>query len=211
MSVSHQQLIAFLEQYQGRDVTAKIEELAEARSAVHISNGDWSESDVSPGVARAFCEGLGIKIGKERRWNNKIGSYTPETDESEAIIEREWYGQGYIFKDDEAFYNHLDKVCYVPELHDGGYTRQDFLDLVNGRVDFAEELYFMVDWQSPETLLNEWVPEEWDACPKCGWFYSSYDVHEKVPPVDPHCEKCGANLEELVEIETKKGEEQRNG
>jgi hypothetical protein len=33
----------------------------------------------------------------------KIGSYIPETGETEAVIEREFYGQGYIFKDEEAY------------------------------------------------------------------------------------------------------------
>jgi hypothetical protein len=44
-------------------------------------------------------------------------------------------------------------------------------------------------------------------CPKCGWFYSAYDVHEKVPPDDPRCVKCGANLEELIELEGSKHNE----
>lgn len=57
----------------------------------------------------------------------KIGSYTPETDEAEAVIDREYYRQGFIFKDEEAFLNFPDKVCYVPELSDEGYTRQSFL------------------------------------------------------------------------------------
>ena len=56
----------------------------------------------------------------------KIGSYTPETDETEAIIERDYFQQGWIVKDEEAFLKFPDKVCYVPELSDEGYTRQDF-------------------------------------------------------------------------------------
>ena len=44
----------------------------------------------------------------------KIGSYTPETDETEAIIERDYFQQGWIVKDEEAFLHYPDKVCYVP-------------------------------------------------------------------------------------------------
>ena len=44
----------------------------------------------------------------------KVGSYTPpdENGEGEKIV-REFYGQGMIFKDDEAFYDteHPDRVC----------------------------------------------------------------------------------------------------
>lgn len=46
----------------------------------------------------------------------KVGGYTPENGSREAVIDREYYGQGWIFKDEEAFLLHLDQVCYVPEL-----------------------------------------------------------------------------------------------
>ena len=84
----------------------------------------------------------------------KIGSYTPETEEQEAVIDREYYRQGWIFKDEEAFHHYPERVCYVPELSDEGYTRQDFLDMCNGQEDVAALLFESVDWQSPETLLN---------------------------------------------------------
>ena len=49
----------------------------------------------------------------------KIGSYTPPDNDGkgEKII-REFYGQGMIFKSDEAFYDteHPDRVCYIPEF-----------------------------------------------------------------------------------------------
>lgn len=67
----------------------------------------------------------------------KVGGYTPENEEREAIIEREYYGQGWIFKDEEAFLLYPDQVCYVPELLDSAYTQQDFLNLCNGQEKFA--------------------------------------------------------------------------
>ena len=46
----------------------------------------------------------------------KVGGYTPETEDTEAVIDRDYYRQGWIFKDEEAFLHYPDKVCYVPEL-----------------------------------------------------------------------------------------------
>ena len=44
----------------------------------------------------------------------QIGKYTAPQDGRPAIIQREFYGQGYIFKDEAAFLSHPDQVCYVP-------------------------------------------------------------------------------------------------
>ena len=124
-----------------------------------------------------------------------IGSYTPAKGEAEAVIERGATEQGYVFKDERAFEKFKKKICYIPELHDGGYTRQDFVDMCNGREDFARELFYYVDWQSPETLLEEWfVNGEWDECEKCGWFHSLH-------PKPAACEKCGAEFKAEVDGE----------
>ena len=83
----------------------------------------------------------------------------PKTRDAEAVIERGRTEQGYVFKDEKAFLKCKNKVCYVPELHDMGYTRKNFLDLCGGRADLAEELFFTVDWQSPESLLEDWLQQ----------------------------------------------------
>ena len=85
----------------------------------------------------------------------KVGGYTPETEDTEAVIDRDYYRQGWIFKDEEAFLHYPDKVCYVPELSDEGYTRQDFLDMVGGQKEFARECFYAVDWQHPETWIDD--------------------------------------------------------
>jgi hypothetical protein len=128
----------------------------------------------------------------------KIGSYTPETKDTHAIIKREYYRQGWIFKDGEAYENHKDKPCYVSEYSDGAYTKRDFINLCGGNKEFADECFEIVDWQMPETWIDEqFTHREWDACPKCGYLYSLYDVeHGKTPPV---CVKCKANLNEESE------------
>lgn len=53
-----------------------------------------------------------------------VGKYTPEDVENDMpeVIEREYYGQGMIFKDEEAYKEHPEQVCYVPELSDSIYT-----------------------------------------------------------------------------------------
>ena len=119
----------------------------------------------------------------------KVGNYTPATANAEAVIEREYYGQGFIFKDEEAFYTGLDKVCYIPELSDNTYTRQDFLDLMDGQEALAQSLFERVDWQHPETLLQEdYVNGEYDDCQECGRMFACY---EKV-----QCPHCGAAYKE---------------
>ena len=126
----------------------------------------------------------------------KIGSYTPETEDQEAVIDRGYYRQGWIFKDEEAFLHHPERVCYVPELSDEGYTRQDFLAMCNGQEELAEFLFEMVDWQSPETLKSELLATyEIDFCPVCKKYY--FMQGEQIP-----CPICGANPEEIENADT---------
>ena len=95
----------------------------------------------------------------ETREYVKVGSFKPadEMNEKGAVIERDFYRQGNIFKDEEAYLDkeHPDKVCYIPELSDSLYTRQDFLDMCNGQEDIADRIFEAVDWQHPETYLEE--------------------------------------------------------
>ena len=131
-------------------------------------------------------------MGKRKYYT--IGSYTPEKGDADAVIERGATEQGYVFKDERAFVKYKRKVCYIPELHDGGYTRQDFLDMCGGNEVVAAELFDMVDWQSPETLLEEWFQHgENEKCEKCGYVFNIYR-YENQPPVVA-CPKCGTALE----------------
>lgn len=84
--------------------------------------------------------------------------------------ELEWSGQGYIYKNFEAFLNKTDEICYIPEYgvdEDGNielsYTYKDFIELAKGieTDEFTLEqitisIFETVDWQSVETLLNEY-------------------------------------------------------
>lgn len=119
----------------------------------------------------------------------EIGQYIPETEESDAIINRATYRQGCIVKSEDAYLHHLDKVCYVPELSDETYTHQDFLDLCNGQEAFAKACFEAVDWQCPETWLDEQFREdEWGFCQRCNKIYDMQG--ERCP-----CPVCGGEPE----------------
>jgi len=113
-----------------------------------------------------------------------IGKYIPAADGRPEIIEREYKGQGYIFKDNEAYYTSLDKVCYIAELSDEKYTHQSFLDIAAGDEGLAETLFDMVDWQMPESLLSDFEDSgEVDYCESCGKVFRCYEKTKC-----PHCE-----------------------
>lgn len=115
----------------------------------------------------------------------QVGSYAPETSDGDAEITREYYRQGYIFKDEEAFLCYPERVCYVPELSDVAYTRQDFLDMCNGQEAFAAECFYSVDWQHPETWVEEqYLNDEWGWCADCR---KIYDMEGEARP----CPDCG--------------------
>lgn len=102
-----------------------------------------------------------------------IGKYIPAAGDTEEYVEKEFFGQGFIYKNDEAFRRSMDRVCYIPEysrlsyfdeetnedVEYGAhtkYTRRDFIKLCNGNEKLAEMLFDDVDWQHPESLLEEW-------------------------------------------------------
>lgn len=123
--------------------------------------------------------------------NLLVGEYIPPDEDGQGeVIKREFYGQGMIFKSDEAFYDteNPERICYIPELSDTRYTRNSFLLICNGQPEIAEELYNSVDWQHPETLMDEWERHgEIDTCKECGKLFNCYGVAE--------CPHCGAAYE----------------
>ncbi len=83
----------------------------------------------------------------------KVGSI--EKSDGKTMINREWFRQGYIFKDHEAYANSLTEPCYVPELSDAVYCKKDFIEMCHGNEEIAEIIFDIVDWQSPETELDQ--------------------------------------------------------
>lgn len=103
-----------------------------------------------------------------------------------TLLKREFFGQGNIFKDEDAFFNHPDKPCYVPETSDDVYTKEDFLSICGGQEDIAQILFEDVDWQHPETRFEElYVEGELITCEECETIYETYK-HLKCP----HCHKA---------------------
>lgn len=119
----------------------------------------------------------------------RIGSCKVDSDGNLVELEREYFGQGWIFKDWEAFRERPDDPCYVPELDDTLYSRNDFMKMCNGQEEIAEQLFYDVDWQSPSTLLDEWERDgEIDTCGSCEKLFMSYGVKK--------CPHCGALVNE---------------
>lgn len=113
----------------------------------------------------------------------RIGICKLDEDGNIAELQREFFGQGWVYKDWEAFQSHPDLPCYVPELDDVVYTGNDFRAVCNGQEEIAEELFEEVDWQNPSTLMNDWEKAgEIDTCKKCGKLFMSYHVKKC-----PHC------------------------
>jgi len=61
---------------------------------------------------------------------------------------------GYCYKNYKAFESKKG-ICYVPELSDEQYTYNRFVEIAKGNKDLAHTLFCIVDWQHPETLLDE--------------------------------------------------------
>ena len=76
---------------------------------------------------------------------------------------------GMAYKNEDAFRNHHNEVCYVPEAacmgYDGWivpatdklcYTYDDLLSLCDGSTKLCENLFDELDWCCPQTILKEW-------------------------------------------------------
>lgn len=103
----------------------------------------------------------------------QIGKYTPAHNGLEALIQREFYGQGYIVKDEVAYVAHPEQVCYVPELSDAAYTHKDLLAICDNQENLARACFDSCDWQLPETWFEELFFIGWIRCPACGRVYDT--------------------------------------
>ena len=111
----------------------------------------------------------------------KVGTCLVDTKGEIIELKREFYGQGMIFKDEYAFYHKPQEPCYVPELSDTLYTGEDFLRMCNDQDDVAEDVFGAVDWQHPESYLDEqFAHGEMAVCKSCEKIFLSYMV-EKCP------------------------------
>ena len=96
----------------------------------------------------------------------EIGKKT-ETPEG-VFYELEYGGEGNIYKNEDAFLNRPNEVCYVPEYavedYENGqvpqtgdcYTHNSLLELCKGDEEVCQNLFYSLEWTYPETLLEEW-------------------------------------------------------
>ena len=119
----------------------------------------------------------------------KVGSI--KENNGDYFIKRDFYRQGMIFKDEDAYLNRKDEPCYVPELSDAVYTGYDILDICNGQQIFADELFEKLDWQHPETLVDDWIRHnEWVIFKQCGELVNYGDGCN-----DTVCPNCGMRVD----------------
>ena len=119
-----------------------------------------------------------------------IGKCIVDTEGDIEELHREFFRQGWIFKDEQAYKNNPNVPCYVPELFDAVYTAEDFLNECAGNKEIADELFEAVDWQSPSTLLSEWIEAgEVAFCINCHKLYWSFGITEC-----PNCNKKKENM-----------------
>ena len=58
------------------------------------------------------------------------------------------------YKNPDNFYKE-NKICYIPELNNKFYTREDIIKVCKGLKWLAEFVFETIDWQSPSTFLDE--------------------------------------------------------
>lgn len=86
-----------------------------------------------------------------------------------VFYELEYGGEGNIYKNEDAFLNRPDEVCYVPEYaaedregwrvpenSDGCFTHSSLLALCKGNEEVCQDLFYSLEWTYPTTLLEEW-------------------------------------------------------
>lgn len=108
-------------------------------------------------------------------------------DENRKIVElkRGPLRQGWGFKNSDAFEHSPQAPCYVPELFDIAYTKEDILEMCDGQESIARKIFYQLDWQLPETLLDEELSEgELTVCEFCRKMFESYWTCKC-----PHCGK----------------------
>ncbi len=119
-----------------------------------------------------------------------IGKCIVDSEGDIVELHRGFFRQRWIFRDEEAYKNNPSAPCYVPELFDAVYTAEDFLNECEGSKEIADELFDSVDWQSPSTLLSEWIDAgEVAFCMYCQKLYWSFGKTE--------CPYCNMEKEKM--------------
>lgn len=122
---------------------------------------------------------------------SRIGNCKVDNNGKIILLERDMSAQGMIFKDEDAFRERPTDPCYVPELTDTIYTKEDILNICNNQEEVAERVFREIDWQHPEAYLDElFHDEEIYECKHCGKTFDIYDGQNQ------RCPFCGELREE---------------
>lgn len=106
-----------------------------------------------------------------------------------VVLQRGPLWQGWGFKDANAFEQAPGTPCYVPELSDTVYTKEDFLRLCDKQEAIARKVFYQLDWQHPEALIEEELREgELTICCNCNRMFESYWTY-----ICPHCGQLNDN------------------
>ncbi len=129
--------------------------------------------------ARIKCwPGLHIPIQSTMDKHNYIKIGQSKTIDDQTLIKPDYYDDGLafgnIFKDEEAYKNDWDAICYVPEHafddiepdEDGfyevtGYSHNDLLNLFAGNRELCDWMFHdKLVWAFPETYFDELSDED---------------------------------------------------
>lgn len=141
-------------------------------------NARQTSEDVADIYNRALSDGVvifAVDVYSSAQYDAEhttIGEWLSTDKDGHEIIwlEKGLTEQGMVFKDFNAFREKTDRICYIPEhdTFDEAYTYSDFLKMATGNQEIAAQIFEMVDWQHPTTLLDECVQEEeFYYCPYC--------------------------------------------
>lgn len=90
-------------------------------------------------------------------------------------------------KNKGAYYNGMQAICYVPENAESDkdhYSHSRLLALVHGDEKLCKQLFDTLDWQFPETLIDENLRDGlWGECEACGRYYDTSIVKYNECPI----------------------------
>ena len=106
----------------------------------------------------------------------------------DGFVFKDWSGEGYIYKNEDAF-NSGKGVCYVPEEGEVGrvalesaslFYYEDFLKLAGGNKEIAQHIFYTVTWEHPESYAASLPDIDIIMCERCGYVFD-LETESKCP------------------------------
>ena len=93
----------------------------------------------------------------------KVGSKDIHEDGT-VTYTKDWYRQGFVYKDEEAFLFSEDDICYIAEddypEEEIRYTRKDIMRICENNWNTARIVFYLLDWQHPSSVYDEYIELE---------------------------------------------------